>query len=479
MLIDRVVGTEMEYGITVEWEDRDRLQGNAQIDDEEAVLSINHFEIDKLLFNVPDGLYRTAQFLTNGSSSYADHYHPEYATPEIKVTNASEIEAYDGLDELVAAEIAGERIIMHAFEVAKKQGIIRSYSLNNRILDEFGTTTGYHENYLVDRGRLDIKKAEGEQYDAFGLFGLHNATRNIYAGSGGVYRPKGETDLTFTVAQKPVTLQKDFNLATTTEKPLINTRDEPHAAARHFARLHNVCADPSNSAWSKRIKVGTTVMVLDAIENGAKLGGVLEFEQGKLHHIARQVAADPTCKRPVRRANGATIKPVDIQYEILARAHHNAARYTQTKVTKWILAEWERALRLITEDPLLLADRADWPLRYKMHQKYGGYNLGRDVQFDMINPGENGRNTIAVARAKKWKQWMPPEELIQARMVSPPPNTRAWPRGNYIKKSVHNRFAIRVNWGGWSQLAAPKECIVPDPRSTRTETGSVLRLTYN
>jgi hypothetical protein len=190
------------------------------------------------------GVYSIGDFLSNGARLYEDvGGHVEYATPECLTVR-----------QLSGAEMAGQAIMQTAAESA---GV--PYALNTRVVDDNGNVWGSHENYLVDR-ELPILLG-----NACGILATHLATRNVLCGAGVV--AVGSNSLNYFTSQKLHTIQLLLGEQTTTHRPLINKRDEPHADKEKFRRLHLICGDPTMSPWSLAYRLASTSLVLRLIEH--------------------------------------------------------------------------------------------------------------------------------------------------------------------------------------------------------------------
>lgn len=474
MSVRRVYGTETEFSIVIARKNElvdGRLCYDVPDQDElkDIVQGCLPKSVDGLPEHLPSAVYRGASaWLYNGGKWYLDVQHVEYATPEAA-----------NLDDLVASEYAGERLCFLALENAVKQGYFKAFSLNKRCVDKDGTSWGYHENYLVRRSALDPSQFEAKHTAAFNLLALHLATRNIYCGAGMVRDGK------FYIAQKASVLTCDYSEATVTSKPLINLRDEPHANSNDYVRLHVTSADPHMSPWATKISVGTTELIISMIEDGVKLDANWQLGANELHKIARIVAGDPTCKAPIQCENGSTTSALEIQNMLLQKAKHWAAGRTLTIDQQFALREWGRACQQISQNPLLLHDRAEWPARLAMLERYihksssAGKDIGwdspevaeRDLAWDRIDSPLAG-TPGNMMRARIWKHWMPAEELILERMVQAPPDTRANARSKLIKALGH-AVHLAVDWGRVEFRLEPGDPLVriplPDPLSTTYE----------
>lgn len=478
MIENRAFGTEIEWGLMVvptfhyRVDEQGRPQYQLIADDDVGRLIRDCLpkSPEGLPDHLPKHLGRISYMLSNGGKAYADHGHPEYCTPEVTT-----------LDDLVASEIAGERIIFQIFKNAVARGnIIRDFALNKRVIDDKNSSWGYHENYQVDRRYIDIKKRHGKEgeaakhAEAFDLLLDHFATRTIYCGAGGIRQGR------FVVGQKTSVVTHEFSLDTVNEKPLINTRDEVHGDIDKYARLHVPAVDPHMSPWGTRMSVGPTDLILSMLECGYQPDDTtLRLAPNTRHSVARAVATDPTCRETFRTTSGLYVTANTIQQNLLEQVKKWAKGRELSNDQQWVLEEWERTLSDIEQNPMLLKNRAEWVYRKLAHDKYRNGQLQedmkktrrtanellheRDVQWDRIGtPGSIG----TLLRGRLWGDWMPDEALVQERMVLPP-NTRAKLRKAFIDRFENHRYAA-LHW----DVATPPSIFpdaprieLPDPRS--------------
>jgi proteasome accessory factor A len=382
---------------------------------------------------LPPSLSRIGQFCSNGARLYDDiGQHPEYATPE----DAS-------LMGTVANEIAGERILEHVLDSAKEKKALHKFMLNKRVVDEFknGYAWGYHENYLAPAHYLDISE------EGLALLGIHLATRNILVGAGGLRRDRNTGSIQYFLAQKALNLNADFSGDTTRVKPVVNLRQEPHAASEVWRRVHVTSGDPNMSPWATFMKLGTTSLVLRLIENGEKLE---QLRVASLTNLAKKVAADLSLCDNVLLRDGTTIRPIGIQEKLCAAAWKLGKEIALPDEELLVISEWQKALDDAKEDPMLLWDRSDWVAKKLMLEAYADRHDLRDNDPDLFKKDRQwdniGPHGIGIKlRKKHWANWMPTEEFIADRMFTPPDNTRAILRGKFIKRFAKDN-GIFVSW---------------------------------
>src|SRR5271154_3579911 len=241
-------------------------------------------------------------FLENGARLYLDvGSHPEYATPEC-----------DSIHDVVVHDKAGERIleglVQSAEQRLREEGIRGEVFLFKNNTDSAGNSYGCHENYLVER--------EGDFSKFTAVLIPFLVTRQIYAGAGKVLQTA--RGAVYCVSQRAEHIWESVSSATTRSRPIINTRDEPHADAERFRRLHVIVGDSNMSEYATFLKVGATSIVLRMLEDPSTVMRDLTLENPI--RAIREISHDITCRRPVRLANGREMSALDIQGEYLQRA---------------------------------------------------------------------------------------------------------------------------------------------------------------
>lgn len=437
----RITGTEMEYPIGL-------LR-----DGEDAVSAISSGELSQVLEDKPLELKDIDGFLSNGARLYLETAgsRAEYATAEdISFTGT------------FANEIAGEEIVWTMLEAAKAEGLFKHYELHKRVLGtgvdktkQFSDITwGYHENYAIDTEE-QLSKSGAFNAENLALLGMHLATRTIYCGAGGVRTTPGPNGGYFSLGQKVVTVQEDVNGATIDNKPLVNTRNEPHA--ERFGRMPVVSGDAHMSPWAARMQLGTTSLVLRLGENRQYMPH-LRMAPGRIYELAHHVAADETLRAPHTLKDGESMTAVDIQYQLLEAAQNLAKDTDLSDEELFTLREWERALRDAADDPEKLKDRADWAgkqaLIGRRLDKYGdgqdGLAIARqaDWDWDSLDPA---RSIGLAMRRRAWQQWMPDDTLVETRKTSAPAETRARTRAAFVAEYAGREAVAAV----WSMLTFP------------------------
>src|ERR671915_1140967 len=284
----RIFGLENEYGVTCTFRGQRRLSPD---------------EVARYLFRRVVSWGRSSNvFLENGARLYLDvGSHPEYATPEC-----------DSISDLVAHDKAGERILEALLAAAElrlhEEGISGQVYLFKNNTDSAGNSYGCHENFLVAR--------HGEFARMADVLIPFFVTRQIWCGAGKVlHGPRGAQ---YCISQRAEHIWEGVSSATTRSRPIINTRDEPHADAERFRRLHVIVGDSNMSEYATFLKVGTTSILLRMLEEDSRPWRDLTLENPI--RAIREISHDITCRRRVRLANGRELSAVEIQSEYLERA---------------------------------------------------------------------------------------------------------------------------------------------------------------
>ncbi len=353
----RIFGIENEYGVTCTFKGQRRLSPD---------------EVARYLFRKVVSWGRSSNvFLRNGARLYLDvGSHPEYATPEC-----------DDVVELVTHDKAGERVLegllLDAEQRLHDEGISGEIYLFKNNTDSAGNSYGCHENYLVGRA--------GEFSRLADVLIPFLVTRQIVVGAGKVTQsPRGAS---YSVSQRAEHIWEGVSSATTRSRPIINTRDEPHADAEKYRRLHVIVGDSNMSETTTMLKVASCDLVLRMIEEGVVMR---DLTMENPIRAIREISHDVTGRRKVRLANGREASALEIQGEYLGKARDFVDRRgISTPTIEMALDLWERGLKAIESDDLGLVDREiDWVIKWKLIDRYRakhGLPLGhaRIAQLDL------------------------------------------------------------------------------------------------
>ena len=286
--------------------------------------------------------------LTNGARLYVDHAHPEYSAPE--VTNARDAVIWDK---------AGERVMEEAAMKAASVPGQPQLQLYKNNVDGKGASYGTHENYLMSRSTPFTAVIAG--------LTPFFVSRQVVTGSGRVGVGQQSEEAGFQLSQRADYIEVEVGLETTLKRGIINTRDEPHADADKYRRLHVIIGDANMSEYSTYLKVGTTALVLDLIESGIRFDDLKLDEPVKAVH---QISHDPTLKTQVALANGKKYTGLDLQFAYHEIASQNLERTGADQASKEVLRVWGEILDALARDPQECADRLDWPAKLRLLEGY-------------------------------------------------------------------------------------------------------------
>ena len=409
MIVERrIFGIENEYGVTF------TLRGQRRLSPD---------EVARYLFRRVVSWGRSSNvFLENGARLYLDvGSHPEYATPECD--RVSDVVTHDKAGEWVLAQL-----VHGAEERLHEEGIKGEIFLFKNNTDSAGNSYGCHENYLTDREDDFVRHTQ--------VLIPFLISRQVYSGAGKILQTaKGPV---FCLSQRAEHIWESVSSATTRSRPIINTRDEPHADAEKYRRLHVIVGDSNMSEYASFLKVGATSILLTMLEDKAQVLRDLTLENPI--RAIREISQDMTLTQKVRLANGRDITALEIQSEYLERA----LKYSDSKgfaedETK-ALGMWKHVMEQLHSDPSTLWRECDWVAKLRLIERYqerDGISLShpkaslvdlmyhdvdrnRGLFYKLQDAGQLDRTTTDAA--------------IDEAMVSPPSTTRARLRGAFVKK---------------------------------------------
>ncbi len=416
----RIFGLENEYGVTCTFRGQRRLSPD---------------EVARYLFRRVVHWGRSSNvFLENGARLYLDvGSHPEYATPEC-----------DKVLDLVAHDKAGERILEALLSAAQlrlhEEGISGDVFLFKNNTDSAGNSYGCHENYLVAR--------QGEFARMADVLIPFFVTRQVYCGAGKVlHGPRGAQ---FCLSQRAEHIWEGVSSATTRSRPIINTRDEPHADAERFRRLHVIVGDSNMSEWTNLMKVGITDLVLRMVEENTVMRDLTL--ENPIRAI-REISHDISCRKKVRLANGRELSAIDIQNEYYERTSRFLERRGGDALSKRLLLEWRAALdALAAQDPERLVRKVDWVTKHVLIERYRakhGLQLSSakvalmDLAYHDVN---RDRGLYYLLERRGRVDRAVDEKDVTRAMREPPQSTRARLRGEFIRHAKQRRRDYTVDW---------------------------------
>jgi len=416
----RIFGLENEYGVTC------TLRGQRRLSPD---------EVARYLFRRVVSWGRSSNvFLANGARLYLDvGSHPEYATPEC-----------DSIYDLVVHDKAGERILEQLLASAeqrlREEGIRGVIYLFKNNTDSAGNSYGCHENYLTSR-RDDF----GHYAEVLIPFLV---SRQIYAGAGKVLQTA--RGAMYCVSQRAEHIWEGVSSATTRSRPIINTRDEPHADAERYRRLHVIVGDSNMSEYSTFLKVGAASLLLRMLEEPNVVLRDMTLENPI--RAIREISHDITCRRRVRLANGREASALEIQSEYLTRALKYAERRELSPLETQALEMWEHCLTTIENDPLKLDREVDWVIKYNLVERFRErhdleLNDPRvallDLQYHDVN---RQRGVFYKLQDRGLVERICDDADIDTAMETPPQTTRARLRGEFIRKAKERKRDYTVDW---------------------------------
>ncbi|MAO79910.1 depupylase/deamidase Dop [uncultured Nocardioides sp.] len=457
MSVRRVMGTEVEYGISVQGQPTaNPMVASSQVvnayasatlkarrarwdfEEESPLRDARGFDMSRQVADpsqlTDEDLGLANVILTNGARLYVDHAHPEFSTPE--VTNPLDIVRWDK---------AGEQVMLDAQKRAAALPGGQPILLYKNNTDGKGASYGAHENYLMRRSTpfADIVKHLTPFF----------VSRQVVCGAGRVGIGQDGRDHGFQISQRADFFEVEVGLETTLKRPIINTRDEPHADPEKYRRLHVIIGDANLAEISTYLKVGTTALVLAMIEDR-----FIDRDLGVDGPVSalRAVSHDPGLQGLVTLHDGRRLTAVQLQLEYLDLAR----KYVEDRYgadaddqTLDVLARWESVLDRLERDPMSLASELDWVAKLKLLEQYRqrdglGWEDPKlqliDIQYSDIRP-EKGLYQRLVQSGRI--QRLLTDETVERAMHEPPTDTRAYFRGRCLE-----RYPAAVAAASWDSV---------------------------
>jgi proteasome accessory factor PafA2 len=489
MTVRRVMGTEVEYGVSVPGQPgANAMLLSSQIvngyggrpdvprnrrarwdfEEESPLRDARGFDLGSALgpeyLEAEDDAGLANVILTNGARLYVDHAHPEYSTPE--VTNPRDVVLWDKAGERIMAEAS-----RRAAQTVPGQPPIQLYKNNT---DNKGQSYGSHENYLMSRATpfADIVRHLTPFF----------VSRQVVAGQGRVGVGQDGRGEGFQLAQRADFFEVEVGLETTLKRPIINTRDEPHADAERYRRLHVIIGDANLSELSTYLKLGTTSLVLAMIEDKFL---TVDLSVEEPVSSLRAVSHDPTLRHLLTLRSGRRLTAVQLQMEYLEQAR----KYVEDRFgddvdaqTADVLDRWESVLTRLEQDPMLCARELDWVAKLRLLEGYRsrdglGWGSSRlqlvDLQYSDVRP-EKGLYARLVARGAMDR--LVSEEEVLSAVDHAPEDTRAYFRGECLR-----RYPTQVAAASWDSVIFDlgRESLVRVPtleplRGTKAHVGALL-----
>ncbi|MGA0208291.1 MAG: Pup--protein ligase [Candidatus Nanopelagicales bacterium] len=418
----RIFGLETEYGVTCTFRGQRRLSPD---------------EVARYLFRRVVAWGRSSNvFLRNGSRLYLDvGSHPEYATAEC-----------DSVQQLITHDRAGERILeglsVDAESRLREEGISGDIYLFKNNTDSAGNSYGCHENYLVERSTDFLALAEG--------FIPFLISLQIITGAGKVLQtPRGAV---YCVSQRADHIWEGISSATTRSRPIINTRDEPHADADMYRRFQVIVGYSNKSETTSMLKVGAADLVLRMLESGAVMRD-MSFENPI--RAIREISHDTSGTRQVPLTTGRELSALQMQWEYLDKVTQYVDRrgLRSDPTTARVLDLWERSLKAVEAQDFSAVDtEIDWIIKKKLIERYmdkHGLTLSdvRVAQLDLAYHDINrDRGLFYLLEKRRLASRITADpEVFEAKNV-PPQTTRAKLRGDFVRRAQERRRDFTVDW---------------------------------
>ncbi|AXB42966.1 Pup--protein ligase [Amycolatopsis albispora] len=416
----RIFGIETEFGVTCTFHGQRRLSPD---------------EVARYLFRRVVSWGRSSNvFLSNGSRLYLDvGSHPEYATAEC-----------DDLTQLVTHDKAGERILEDLLVDAERrlgdEGIGGDIFLFKNNTDSAGNSYGCHENYLVTRA--------GEFSRIADVLLPFLVTRQLICGAGKVLQtPRGAV---YCLSQRAEHIWEGVSSATTRSRPIINTRDEPHADAERYRRLHVIVGDSNMAEPTTLLKVGAANLVLEMIEQGVQFR---DFTLDNPIRAIREISHDLTGRRQVRLAGGREASALEIQREYYARAAQHVKTNGSGATAERVVELWGRALDAVeTQDFSKIDTEIDWAIKHRLVERYRSkhdldLSSPRIAQLDLAyHDIRRGRGIFDLLQRKGLVRRVTDDGEIEVAKDTPPQTTRAKLRGDFIAAAQAAQRDFTVDW---------------------------------
>jgi proteasome accessory factor PafA2 len=487
MSVRRVMGTETEFGISVSGQPTaNPMVASSQVvnayatstlrarrarwdfEEESPLRDARGFDMSREAADASqltdEDLGLANVILTNGARLYVDHAHPEYSTPEC--TNPRDVALWDK---------AGEQVMLDASRLAGTIPGAAPILLYKNNTDNKGASYGAHENYLMRRSTpfSDIVRHLTPFF----------VSRQVVTGAGRVGLGQDGRDHGFQISQRADYFEVEVGLETTLKRPIINTRDEPHADPDKYRRLHVIIGDANLSEISTYLKVGTTALVLAMIEDRF-ISRELSVDQPV--RSLREVSHDTSLRHLLKLADGRTLTAVQLQMEYLELAR----KYVEDRLgsdadaqTRDVLERWESVLTRLETDPMLCARELDWVAKLQLLNSYRdrdglGWDDAKlhlvDLQYSDVRPDKGLYHRLV--RMGRMDRLLTDAEVAAA-MHRPPVDTRAYFRGRCLEK-----YADQIAAASWDSVIFDlpgRESLqrVPtiDPlRGTRKHVGELL-----
>ena len=454
MTVRRVQGSEVEYGISVQGQpEANPMVASSQVvnayaaahgltrrarwdfEEESPLRDARGFDLSRESADpsqlTDEDLGLANIILTNGARLYVDHAHPEYSSPE--VTSPRDV---------VVWERAGELVVRRGAELAAQVPGSAPIVLYKNNIDNKGASYGSHENYLM---RRDVPFEDVVRH-----LTPFFVSRPVVCGAGRVGQEQDGSVHAYQLAQRADYMEVGVGLETTLKRPIINTRDEPHADPKKYRRLHVIIGDANRSEISIYLKHGTTSIVLAMLEAGFLPEDLTLAQPVRALH---DISHDPTLQALVELDDGRTVTGLDVQWRYLELARAFVARHGSDEQTDDVLNRWEDVLTRLGRDPMECVRQLDWVAKLALLEQYrerDGLDWDHaklhlvDLQYHDVRPERGVYDRLE--RAGRMERLVTDEEIAAA-VTSPPLDTRAYFRGTCLA-----RYATEVAAASWDSV---------------------------
>lgn len=442
MALHKVLGTETEFGISVRGEPGfnpavasslivnsypgKRVRVQWSYEEESPGRDARGFGHETYGPLDPEGAVVNS-VLANGARMYVDHAHPEYSSPE----------SYDPLEAALYDKV-GELVMHRAAKAAVEQSG-KNVSLYKNNSDGKGNSYGAHENYLLSR--------ETPFGDVIRYAMTFLVTRQVFTGAGKVGTENDRPKVDFQITQRADFFEEEVGLETTLKRPIINTRDEPHGDPSKYRRLHVILGDANLSEVQNFLKLGTTALMLAALEDGA-IPDPLDLLDPV--EACWQVSHDLGLSRPIQLDGGGTATVLELQERYLEWLSKYVEKEMDDPVWDQVVTEWERVLNGLSADPMTMADTLDWVAKKRVFEGFmdrEGTNWSSpklralDLQYHDVDP-EKGLYYRMLSKGAMRRLF--DDDQIANAAINPPERTRAYFRGRCVERFSDSLVA--ANW---------------------------------
>lgn len=446
----RLLGTETEFGLAVKDAGAQDPVSNAILlvnsvgtevpsrsvlwdyENENPLVDARGFEVEgEKERPAPDYNRLLNKLLANGGRLYVDGAHPEYSTPECT-----------RIRDVVRYEKAGERIMEACRAEADRVAGDRRFVVYKNNTDGKGNSYGYHENYLVSRA-VPFARLVSQLMPFF-------VTRQVYAGAGKVGAENRSSPAAYQMSQRADFFEVLVDLNTMVKRPIINTRDEPHADKAKYRRLHVIVGDSNMSEVATYLKLGVTALVIGMIEDGYLVKD-LNLADGV--RAIKDVSRDLSLKQTIAFDDGRQWTAVQIQEYYLETAQRYCAERGADPETKDILSRWERVLSLLARDPSQLSREVDWLIKRDLLQSYVDrkgcdWDDPRVAMMDLqYHDLRTDKGLFAALDRGGYVERLLDGGAVEAAMMTPPDDTRAYFRGRCLAK-----FPDKIYAASWASI---------------------------